>query len=319
MPATASQRMKSSGRAAPAPAAGGKERAFAAPSARFHHVNVDGLKPGTPYRFRVESDGAKAEGAFRTAVKPGRPFTFAAWGDNRSQPERHAEVAAALTKFKPDFILNTGDLVAYGPGEPLWTQFFEIERALLRASPVYAVPGNHEMNASAYFAYFPFPHDFTFDYGDAHFVALDSNLSAANLAKQVEWLKADLAAHQSARWRIVFLHHPVYTCTDRPARRGEAEVTRKRLEQTLQDGRVQLVLSGHDHNYQRHEAEGITYIVTGGGGAPLYDLKADTPNVKAAKAAHHHVEVSVQQDLMKVRAVEPTGAVIDSFEIRSAR
>jgi hypothetical protein len=78
---------------------------------------------------------------------------------------------------------------------------------------------------------------------------------------------------------------------------------------------VQLVVNGHDHDYQRHVANGITYLVTGGGGAPLYTVKADTPYVKAAKKAHHHCEFTVNSDKMSARVVEPSGRVIETFEI----
>ena len=147
-------------------------------------------------------------------------------------------------------------------------------------------------------------------------MALDSNRPETEYAEQQEWLRKDLAAHQGARWRIVFFHHTIYTCVDKPGRRLESAERAKRLEPILIAGRVQLVINGHDHDYQRHVANGITYLVTGGGGAPLYSVTADTPFVKKAKMAHHHCEITVDADSLSIRAVEPDGTVIEQFAVR---
>src|SRR5262249_48333037 len=144
----------------------------------------------------------------------------------------------------------------------------------------YTCLGNHEKHGAPYFKFFDVPAEYSFDYGDAHFVALDSNRPEAEYAAQGEWLKQDLMAHQNAKWRIVFFHHTVHTCVDKPGRREESAERAKRLEPIFQAAHVQLVINGHDHDYQRHVAHGITYLVTGGGGAPLYDVIPDTPYVK---------------------------------------
>src|SRR5689334_21706387 len=118
---------------------------------------------------------------------------------------------------------------------------------------------------------------------------------------------------QRARWRTVFFHHTVHTCVDKPGRRQESQARAARVEPILAEGHVQLVLNGHDHDYQRHVAKGITYLVTGGGGAPLYSVTSDTPFVKMAKMAHHHCEVNVDNHRITVRAVQPDGEVIEQF------
>src|SRR5205823_12300320 len=129
--------------------------------------------------------------------------------------------------------------------------------------------------------------------------------------------KKDLAARQNATWRIVFFHHTPYTCVDMEPRRIASVKLRERLEPIFLAEKVNLVLNGHDHTYQHHFANGIHYVVTGGGGAPLYKVRLDTPFTKAAKSAHHDCEITVNGRHMAIRAVEPDGSVIESFEIEA--
>ncbi|HEU4753776.1 MAG TPA: metallophosphoesterase, partial [Armatimonadota bacterium] len=204
-----------------------------------------------------------------------------------------------------------------GLNETQWAEFFRVASGVLKDVPYYPAPGNHERNGAPYFRYFAVPRDYSFDYGNAHFVMLDSNRPAAELAAQDEWLRKDLAAHQGATWRIVAFHHTPYTCVDSEPRRVAAALLRARLEPIFQAGKVQLVINGHDHNYQHHFANGIHYVVTGGGGAPLYNVRLDTPFTKAGKKAHHECEITIEGKHLRLRAVEPEGGVIEEFEVEA--
>jgi hypothetical protein len=281
----------------------------------YHRVKVSGLKPHTHYSFTVACAGDTKEGGFTTAARPNQSFKFVAYGDNRTQPDMHAAVLKRMSLFKPDFIIQTGDQVADGENESQWDEFWQIAGSALSQTAYYPCLGNHERHGAPYFRYFAVPAEYSFDYGDAHFVALDSNRPEAEYAAQGEWLRKDLLAHQSAKWRIVFFHHTVYTCVDKPERRVESAARAKRLEPILLEGNVQLVINGHDHDYQRHFAHGITYIVTGGGGAPLYDVTPDTPFVKKTLKVHHHCELTVVGNTISVRAVEPDGTIIEQFTV----
>jgi hypothetical protein len=284
---------------------------------RFHRVALTGLKPYTHYTFSVACAGVTKSGGFMTAAPPNQPFRFVAYGDNRTQPKVHAAVLARMGLFKPDFIVQTGDQVADGNNQGQWDEFWRIAGSALSETAYYPSLGNHERHGAPYFEYFAVPQDYAFDYGNAHFVALDSNRPPSEYAAQQEWLRKDLAAHQSAKWRIVFFHHTMHTCVDMPERRAESAARAKRLEPLLVEGHVQMVINGHDHDYQHHLAQGITYLVTGGGGAPLYDVTPDTPFVLRAKKAHHHCEIQVKRDALSVRVVEPDGDVIEDFTIQA--
>jgi 3',5'-cyclic AMP phosphodiesterase CpdA len=295
--------------------AGRRKTAKDSAPVQYHRVKLTGLKPYTRYEYSVKCGAERKSGSFVTAAPPGQPFKFAAYGDNRTQPTVHAAVLARMIQFQPDFIINSGDQVANGTNEAQWDEFWEITQKTLCQTPYYPSLGNHEKHGAPYFKYFDVPEEYSFDYGNAHFIALDTNRLPSEYGEQEAWLRKDLAAHQSATWRIVFFHHPIHTCVDKPARRVESAERAARLEPIFKSGKVQLVINGHDHDYQHHVASGIHYIVTGGGGAPLYSVTPNTPFVKVAKEAHHHCEITVNGSALSLRAIEPGGKIIEEFEM----
>jgi hypothetical protein len=288
---------------------------------RYHRVRIGGLKAYTRYAYQVTESGQAATPAtFVTAALPRQPFHFIAYGDCRTQPAVHASVLARMATFHPDFVIQTGDLVADGTNEAQWDVFWKTATPLMRETPYYPALGNHEKEGAPYFRYFGVPAEYSFDYGNIHFVALDSNRPETEFAAQEKFLRDDLLAHQNAIWRIVFFHHTVYTCVDKPDRRELAKALSARLEPIFKAGHVQMVINGHDHDYQRHVGPtGITYLVTGGGGAPLYTVTPDTPYVKVAKMTYNDCEITVDGTTINVRAVAPDGTEIDKFTLTTGK
>lgn len=295
----------------------GAEAVHDAKATRFHRVKLVGLKPYKRYTFVVTCAGMRKSGGFITAAPVNKPFKFVAYGDNRTQPRVHTAILERMSLFKPDFILQTGDQVADGNNQAQWNEFWQIAGKELSETAYYTSLGNHERRGAPYFQYFNLPQDYSFEYGNTHFVAMDSNRPPSEYAAQQEWLRKDLKAHQDAKWRVVFFHHTVHTCVDIPDRRAESAERAKRLEPIFAEGHVQLVINGHDHDYQHHLAHGITYLVTGGGGAPLYDVTPDTPFVLRAKKAHHYCELQVTGAALSIRVVEPDGNVIEDFTLHA--
>jgi 3',5'-cyclic AMP phosphodiesterase CpdA len=128
--------------------------------------------------------------------------------------------------------------------------------------------------------------------------------------RQTAWLKQHLAA-STAKWKVVSFHHPAYTCggyLSNPA------VLSRWVPLFRQYG-VQLVLSGHDHNYQRFApSHGVTYLVHGGGGQELYSLRscpAGYPRRAFARKSHGFLDLVVRPNTLRVRAVNLSGHAID--------
>lgn len=134
--------------------------------------------------------------------------------------------------------------------------------------------------------------------------------STAITAAQTRWLGRALAASR-ARWRVAVFHHPPYTCGGHA---GSATVRRVWSPLFERHG-VRLVLSGHDHNYQRFAVRrGVSYVVHGGGGARLYRLQRcprGYPHRVAARAAHGYLHVTAADESLTVSAVGLDGRTID--------
>lgn len=147
--------------------------------------------------------------------------------------------------------------------------------------------------------------------GNVQLFILNSN---AVTVRQTRWLRSALAA-SPAPWKIAVLHHPPYTCGEY---RGRIDVRRAWLPLFEQYG-VRLVLSGHDHNYQRFApVHGVTYVVHGGG-AGLYRLSAcprGYPRRVAGRAARGFLYLEASPESLVVRAVALNGATVDKFTLR---
>jgi 3',5'-cyclic AMP phosphodiesterase CpdA len=147
--------------------------------------------------------------------------------------------------------------------------------------------------------------------GDSQLFLLDStSVDAA----QTRWLRRTLAASR-ARWKIAVFHHPAYTCG---RYRANGDVLR-RFVPLLERFRVQLVLSGHDHNYQRFRTRnGVTYVVHGGGSTTLYPLSgcpAGYPRRLRARLEHGFLYLRVGRRRLEGFAVTVSGLRTDRFAL----
>jgi 3',5'-cyclic AMP phosphodiesterase CpdA len=147
--------------------------------------------------------------------------------------------------------------------------------------------------------------------GDAQLFFLDSTVVTD---RETAWLEQQLAESTST-WKIAVFHHPPYTCGGHS---GDQTVQRRWVP-LFERYRVQLVLSGHDHNYQRFGARnGVTYVVHGGGGAGLYRLRgcpSSYPPRVRARYEHGFFSVSIGPDDLGVSTLDLRGRVTDRFSL----
>lgn len=252
---------------------------------RYHYTAwIYNLKPDSTYFYHLtEADLAQTSGHFVTPDENLKSFQFLAFGDNRSQHPEHSAVMTAVTKEDFALSINTGDLVEQALLESDWLRFFTIEGGLMRTRLMATAAGNHDLDVvglapiffQRYFFYGINPWRDndprvlyrSFNYGNAHFVLLNSN--DRNDAGQIKWLEADLsAASKDASIDFIFatLHFPPYSSFDM----GNYPDVREAVHPIFKRYKVDMVFSGHVHLYERSEVDGVQYIVTGGGGAPLH-------------------------------------------------
>jgi hypothetical protein len=271
---------------------------------------------------------------------PGALYRFAVIGDYGDGSDNEARVAALVASWNPDFVITTGDnnyldgeastiddnigqyysafignyTGAYGPGSPtnrFWPSL-----------------GNHDWDSMGcdasdcsgpYLDYFTLPGNeryFDVDFGLLHLYALDSDTSEPDGAgvnsPQASWLQGKLAASDSC-FDVVYFHLPPYSS----GQHGSIE----RMRWPFAGWGADVVLSGHDHSYERLDVGGLAYIVNGLGGRSLYGF----PNVgELPPGVTSHVRynddygamlVTVAENSLTAQFYKADGALIDQYTV----
>lgn len=217
-------------------------------------------------------------------------LTVVAAGDIASSNTNDTDTAALVTSISPQMVLTLGDSV-YESGtasefntyyDPTWGQFKSI---------THPVPGNHEYvtsGASGYFNYFgsqagdPTKGYYSFNQSGWHFIALNSEISTSTGSAQEKWLRADLAANPTT-CTLAYWHKPRFSSGTQHG----SDITKTPLYQALYDYRADVILNGHEHNYERfapQDANGVTTsqgvreFVVGTGGKSHYTLGTPIAN-----------------------------------------
>jgi hypothetical protein len=295
-------------------------RAYDGGDGTWHSVVVSGLQPDHSYAYHVEAGATRSDEArFATAPPAGRRLRFAVFGDNRSGGDVHRQLVEGLLMEAPDFVLNTGDMVGQSTGSE-WQTFFDIEHPLLSSTPLFPVMGNHEHDYGEderFAQLFPLGDGarfsgrvYSLDYGSVHIAALDSN---GDLDAQAQWLDGDLAdADARGRLSFVALHWgPVCGCSGfQHGSNDDAEP----IQQVAARHHVAVLFSGHNHLYERGVSQGLTYVVTGGGGAPL-QATGTIDSTQATFAQNHYVIVDVLGNEVRLTAKTAQGVVLDDAAV----
>jgi hypothetical protein len=313
-----------------------------------YEARLTGLAPGSHYTYDVFMGGADAtpgQDGFTTAPRTGGgTVRFIAFGDSGVGSPAQNQLAARMAADTFDLALHTGDL-AYGNanmvGGATYTQYdnwlFSVYSSWMRSRPFYPSIGNHDDEIGAARAYrdvFVLPEEgasatfpdhaeryYSFDYGPVHFIALDTELAFLNTTRrqaQLSWLEADLAATNQP-WRVVYFHRSPYSSG---GEHGSNLTVRQVFAPVFERHGVDLVLSAHDHDYERSipwrefvtGGAAVTYVVTGGGGAPLYPVGTSAWTAKSA-SSHHYARVTAGDCVMKLEAVRIDGVVFDQAVI----
>ena len=258
-------------------------------------------------------------------------ISFAAVGDNGSGGRQAMAVAAEMARTYQEvpfgLVALLGDICYYGNFADRFDDVFARPmRPLLDAGVGFELAiGNHdadlrhsdeglaEIEAELRLLGTPARY-YTTTHGPADFFYLDSSVPGVfgpDASAQWEWLDDTLAASGN-QWKIVLLHHPPYSS----GRHGSTPGARAVLEPILGRHRVDLVLAGHDHHYERtHPIDGTTYVVSGGGCKTTAVGRNDFTAV--AESTLEFLHIDIHGDRLVARAIRPDGSVADRFELRA--
>jgi hypothetical protein len=338
-------------------------------SGTFHRARIEGLLPDTEYSYEIIERTAQAESPvaggpgfrFRTAPPPGAPFRAIAVGDSGIGTNPQLAVKRMLCGLdpRPSFFIHTGDLDYLGD---LDLSVFQPYREILAGTCFFPAHGNHDPTGEDWdSAFFPPMDDpaetttmYSLDWGSAHFTFLDTEIELAPGSERerfLGFLRADLerARAGGARWLILVFHVPLFTNGAYFLDETRALVNAA-LAPVVDEFSVDLVITGHDHNWQRSHPirggivrdawqdpeflspAGTLHVVTGGGGNFLYgrDHRSDGTLNRTFVAEHHALELEVTDAYITGRAIAPCELhsgdpcdegviVLDSFTIRKDR
>jgi len=315
-----------------------------------HVARLQGLSPASTYQYDIllnSGDLNPSTDTIRTAPAPGSgTVSFVAFGDSGTGSTQQQQIATLLAGENFDFAVHGGDL-AYGDATGVggatyqttddW--FFDMYAGWLRSRPMFPSMGNHDSRASngdgrPYRDLFVLPEHgstptypdhaerfYSFDYGPVHVVVLDTELAfqdPARRAAQLSWLEADLTS-TTQPWKVAVFHRSPYSAG---GEHGSDLTVRDAFGSVFDRFGVQLVISAHEHDYERTvpmrggvpATGGTTYIVTGGGGGPLYPAGTG-PWTAFSASVHHYLRGTATSCTLRVTAVSITGGALDDVEL----
>lgn len=282
---------------------------------------LEGLPVGTQLAYRVRSRvGAGKTHLFKAGAARDEPFRFAAFGDTRSGHEVHQAVVNAVAREHIDFVVHTGDMVHKGGVDSEWLRFFQIEHELLTTRPIFAVVGNHDDSPRQLYRHFfarsLWEQDqrfYSMDWGNLRIIGVDSLEECREGCSQYIYLDRALEEGAAAGMLMVILvHYPPYSS----GAHGSNLLIRESIGALASRYGVELVLSGHDHNYERTEViDGVTYVVTASAGAPIRAVRAESFS-KKLRTEPHFVLIDVDSTGLTLRAVNLSGDTFDYHLIK---
>ena len=254
----------------------------------IHDVELTGLKQNLTYYFICGGNGGYSdEYKFRTVPIEPLHLRFIVGGDCRGNWAQRDKMFSIISEFNPDFMLLLGDLVTSGCNQTQWDSFFKSLQDYLYSRnliiPVIPCLGNHEENATNYYEQFSLPGNeqwYSLDIGESVYIVV-LNSEADPAGEQLEWLENDLKVHENYTWKFAMFHRPLFSSS----KHGCWIEGQQHWCPLFDKYHVDIVFSGHDHNYERSKpinwtasktfpqrsySRGTMYVVSAGLGAPLY-------------------------------------------------
>jgi hypothetical protein len=240
------------------------------------------------------------------------------WGEGTAAQSRIAEIMCAVRQSQPfTYILTVGDNFYSPDGKATDDNYYAPERCLYSypGNQWRAAWGNHDTDGDSTGSVLGAPEGpryYTWTAGDIAFFVYDGNLADG---RQKQWLRNEVCG-SNAKVKIIYGHQPAYS----PGPHGSEAAVQAMVAPVARDCGAQLVLAGHDHLYSRSKpVDGVTYVVSGGGGGVLYDCETSPSWLQLCLSKAHFLLLEETATAIKVQAIGLDGAAIDSFELPISR
>ena len=290
--------------------------------AAYYVARLRDLQAGTRYAYRaVTGEKVSPWYQFYTQSDSADQVSFLYVGDVQDSigGEANRFLREALSRHpESEFLVCGGDL-ADGPRQSCWDEAFRDIDSVTQAMPLLVVAGNHDYRKGVIqwlerrfpltFSYFLDSkmgdnQVYTLNYGPVQFFLLDSNRELPYLLTQRDWLKAQLEQSR-ARWKIVVLHHPLFSIRSR----SRNLIQRWVFNDLLEDYGVDLVLQAHEHAYARmtaHEGgQAVTPVYTVSHCSPKnYEIYENDRYDKSITASRFYQTVRISGDTLTLTAYE---------------
>lgn len=310
-----------------------------------HSLTISGLQPNTQYFYQVTTDAGYTSAVehFWTA-KPveNRAIKFLHYADCGYNNTIQNQLSALMEQEPVDFAVVAGD-VDQGVGDAYDNVFFGVYKNMLARDCHYTAIGNHDIIANGgvdFFDSFYQPtnnaqqseHYYSFTWGNAKFICLDSNGDYSIGSDQHDFLLDELKCRDQ-EWLFVFFHHPPWTNAWDPSyyvpfqpyyQYDGNDDMRTALVPYFEQYDVDFVLNGHAHCYQRGEMNGVNYVISGGGGTSTLDAHTCNtfpgnlpcaPNIQQELYVNEYVRFTINGDTASFATVDLSGQVVDSVTV----
>lgn len=247
-------------------------------------------------------------------------LTFGIYGDCYTGHDIHRRLISMVMNYKSDLVFLTGNLVASSKDPEQWKSYDFVTLDMRGQVPVYPVRGPNDVSGSGYLDRFKAPIQsgnrlyYSFDSANCHFTCLDSTSPLSQNSAQYLWLRHDLEeAQKQAEHLFVVLHEGPYPAIPR---RAGPDLRELLCPLFIRYG-VDAVFSGQENLYYHVRRDGIQYVVTGGGGAPLDSCPTAVSKIPGdtCESVHHILVCQVVGPRVTVTALRDDGTLLDQFTI----
>ena len=260
----------------------------------MYHAKMTNLSEGE-YRYSVCTDNRQSDW-YGFTVSADDDFRFVFIGDIQdtigSVTSQQFSAVNRIAKDAAFWILG-GDIIER-PHDAYWNEYFTTMDSIALTKPIIACPGNHEyIKGLASTLDERFVHHFSYlndsrtaghavfetRYGQVALITLDSNRDSWTLPSQSRWLEKALQNASDARWKIVVLHHPVFSIRGN----GRHFFIRRLFTPLFERYGVDLVLQGHEHCYARKITGDASRNLT----TPVFLISQFSPKDYSFMTDHH--------------------------------